>query len=176
VVQGISNSPEHFGKEIEGYYETLLGRTADPQGRAHWVSALENGSTDEQVVSSFLNSPEYLSLGDKYFVDAMYQSLLGRSFDASGEADWLKALGDDAAGNPTHAATLTHALIVNDFLYSEESLNRLVEGYYEVFLKRPADSEPNFWVTRLQQGAPFMTIAQEFMASDEFFNKAAANG
>ncbi len=176
VVQGIRNSPEHFGQEIDVFYQTLLSRAADPQGRASWVQQLENGVREEQIAFDFLDSPEYLSKGDKYFVDAMYQSLLGRSFDPTGEASWLNALGDDSSGNPTHAATLTHAQVINDFLFSEESLDRLVEGYYEVFLQRQADPGGlKAWVTELQDGLPFLTIGQEFIASDEFYNKAAAN-
>ncbi|HEV8058761.1 MAG TPA: DUF4214 domain-containing protein, partial [Gemmataceae bacterium] len=139
VVQGIRNSPEHFGQEIDAFYETLLGRAADPLGRASWVQQLENGVREEQIAFDFLDSPEYVSKGDKFFVDAMYQSLLGRAFDPTGEANWLNALGDDSSGNPTHAATLTHAQVITDFLFSSESLDRLVEGYYEVFLQRQAD-------------------------------------
>ena len=139
VVQGIRNSPEHFGQEIDVFYQTLLGRAADPLGRADWVQQLENGVREEQIAFDFLDSPEYLSKGDKYFVDAMYQSLLGRGFDPTGEASSLNALGDDSTGNPTHAATLTHSQVINDFLFSAESLERLVEGYYEVFLQRQAD-------------------------------------
>jgi hypothetical protein len=176
VVQGIRNSPEHFGQEIDAFYQTLLGRAADPAGRASWVQQLENGVREEQIAFDFLNSPEYLGKGDKYFVDAMYLSLLGRAFDPTGEASWLSALGDDASGNPTHPATLTHAQVINDFLFSQESLQRLVEGYYEVFLQRQADPGGlASWVTQLQGGLPFLTIGQEFIASDEFFNKAAAH-
>ncbi len=176
VVQGIRNSPEHFGQEIDVFYRTLLGRAADPQGRANWVQQLANGVREEQIAFDFLNSPEYLSKGDKFFVDAMYLSLLGRAFDPAGEASWLNALGDDSSGNPTHAPTLTHAQVINDFLYSAESLDRLVEGYYEVFLQRQADPGGlNGWVTELQAGLPFLTIGQEFISSDEFFNKAAGN-
>jgi hypothetical protein len=176
VAQGIRNSPEHFGQEIDAFYQTLLGRKADAQGRASWVTQLENGAREEQIAFNFLNSHEYLSKGDKYFVDAMYLSLLGRSFDQAGEASWFDALGDDASGNPTHTATLTHAQVITDFLYSSESLSRLVEGYYEVFLQRQADpGGMNNWVSQLQGGLPFLTIGQEFIASDEFYNKAAAN-
>ncbi len=176
VVQGIRNSPEHFGQEIDAFYKTLLGRAADPAGRASWVQQLQNGVREEQIAFDFLNSPEYLSKGDKYFVDAMYLSLLGRAFDPAGEANWLNALGDDAAGNASHPATLTHAQVINDFLFSQESLNRLVEGYYEVFLQRPADPGGlQNWVTQLQAGLPFLTIGQNFIASDEFYNKAAAH-
>ncbi len=176
VVQGIRNSPEHFGQEIDVFYQTLLGRAADPRGRANWVQQLENGTREEQIAFDFLDSPEYLNKGDKYFVDAMYQSLLGRAYDQTGETSWLNALGDDASGNATHAATQTHAQVINDFLFSAESLDRLVEGYYEVFLQRQADPGGlQSWVTELQGGLSFLTIGQEFIASDEFYNKAAGN-
>ena len=177
VMQGIRNSPEHFGLEIDVFYKTLLLRASDPTGRAFWVSQLENGTREEQIAFDFLDSPEYGSKGDKFFIDAMYQSLLGRTFDPKGEQKFLTALGDDANGHPTHPATLTHAQVINDFLFSEESLDRLVEGYYEVFLQRQADPGGlKGWVTELQDGLPFLTIGEQFIASDEFpFNKAAAN-
>jgi hypothetical protein len=107
----------------------------------------------------------------------MYQSLLGRPFDAAGEQFWLSQLGDDSDGNPTHPAAVTHDQVVHDFLFSQESLTRLVEGYYEVFLQRSADSAGSrYWVQQLQQGLPFLSIGQQFVASDEFFARAAAKG
>ncbi len=176
VVQGIRNSPEHFGQEIDVFYQTLLGRTADAAGQSFWVSQLQMGVREEQIAFDFLDSPEYLSKGDKYFVDAMYQSLLGRAFDPTGEASWLSALGDDSSGNPIHAPMLSHQQVITDFLFSAESLDRLVEGYYEVFLQRQADAGGlSGWVTELQGGLPFLTIGQEFIASAEFYNKAAGN-
>ncbi len=106
VVQGIRNSPEHFGQEVDTFYLTLLSRPSDAVGRAYWVSQLENGVREEQMAFAFLDSPEYLSKGDKFFIDSMYQSLLGRAFDPAGEGSWLNQLGDDATGSPTHAAAL----------------------------------------------------------------------
>ena len=125
----------------------------------------------------FLNSPEYLSKGDKYFVDHMYESVLGRSFDPAGEVNWLNVLGDDPSGMATHAPSATHQTVITGFLYSQESLTRLVQGYYQVYLQRLAD--PNGlrgWVTALQQGGSFLTIGQQFLASEEFYNRAAAQG
>jgi uncharacterized repeat protein (TIGR03803 family) len=176
VVQGIRNSPEHFAQEVNAFYVTLLGRAADSAGVSYWVAQLQNGVREEQIAFDLLDSSEYLSKGDKYFVDSMYQSLLGRSSEASGEAYWLKELGDNSAGNPTQTPVVTHAQVINDFLFSEESLERLVEGYYEVFLERPADPGGlNSWVAELQQALPFLTIGEEFLSSDEFYNRAAAN-
>jgi sugar lactone lactonase YvrE len=177
VVQGIANSPEHFGLEVDAYYQTLLGRTADPGGRVFWVSTLENGTREEQVAASFFSSKEYLSKGEKHFVDAMYVAVLGRPFDQIGEAYWLDALGTDASGNPTHVAVLTHEQVINDFLYSEESRHRLVEGYYEVFLQRPADPPGlHGWTDEVQRGSSFFAPGQNIIASDEFFAQAAAEG
>jgi hypothetical protein len=153
VVQGIRNSPEHFTQEVTDFYQTLLGRAPDAAGLQNWVQQLESGMREEQMAFYFLDSPEYLSQGDKHFIDAMYLSLLGRTFDAAGEASWLNALGDDASGNPSHAASLTHEQVITDFLYSQESLTRLTEGYYEVFLQRQADPGGlSSWVGHLQQG------------------------
>jgi len=177
VVQEIWGSVEHLTQEVTDFYFTLLDRAPDPRGLQSWVQAMQNGLTEEQVAYDFLDSPEYLSKGDKYFVDHMYQSLLGRTYDAAGEAYWLNALGDDLSGNATHAPSLTHGQVVTDFLYSPESLNRLVEGYYQVVLQRLADPQGlNDWLTALQQGAPFSTIDQEFLSSDEFYSDAAAHG
>ena len=177
VVQGIRNSPEHFTQEVEQFYLTLLNRPADPSGLQNWVQQLESGMSEEQMAFDFLDSQEYLSQGDKHFVDAMYQSLLGRAFDTAGEANWLSQLGDDTSGNPTHSASLTHEQVITDFLYSAESETRLTEGYYEVFLQRPADAAGlSGWMAALQQGTPFLTIGQQFLASDEFYNRAVQQG
>jgi uncharacterized repeat protein (TIGR01451 family) len=177
VVQGIRNSVEHFTQEVSDFYLTLLNRPADPAGLQNWVQQLEAGMREEQVAFFFLDSPEYLSKGDKHFVDAMYQSLLGRTFDPAGEAAWLNQLGDDSSGNPTHPATLTHEQVITAFLFSTESETRLTEGYYEVFLERPADAAGlSGWLGHLQQGAPFLSIGEQFLASDEFYNRAAQQG
>ena len=177
VVQGIRNSPEHFTQEVADFYLTLLNRPADPSGLQNWVQQLESGMREEQVAFDFLDSPEYLSKGDKYFVDQCIRSLLGRTFDTAGEANWLSQLGDDTSGNPTHSATLTHEQVITDFLYSTESETRLTEGYYEDYLQRPADAAGlNGWVAQLQQGVPFLTIGQQFLSSDEFYDQAAGRG
>jgi uncharacterized repeat protein (TIGR03803 family) len=177
VVQRIRQSQEHVTQEVTDFYFTLLGRAPDAPGLQSWVQNLENGMTEEQVAFRFLDSPEYLDQGDKYFVDHMYLSLLGRSFDAPGEANWLAALGDDAAGNPVQPATLTHEQVISQFMRSPESLTRLVEGYYQVFLKRLADPQGlSDWLTALEQGDSFLAIGQQFLSSDEFYNDAVAEG
>jgi hypothetical protein len=177
-VQRVRQSQEHFQQEVTDFYTTILSRQPDANGLAQWVNVLQNGQmTEEQVAAAFLDSPEYLSKGDRYFVDHMYLSILGRNFDSAGEANWLNALGDDASGNPTHPATMTHPQVISGFLNSLESLNRLVEGYYQIFLRRLADPFGlGNWLALLQQGGSFLSIGQGFLASQEFYDDAAAQG
>jgi len=71
----------------------------------------------------------------------------------------------------------THEQVITDFMRSQESLTRLVEGYYQVFLQRLAAPQGlNAWLAALEQGSSFLTIGQQFLSSDEFFNRAAAEG
>jgi hypothetical protein len=177
VVQGIRNSAENFTQEVTDFYFTILSRAPDPGGLQAWVRELENGVPEEQVAAGFLDSPEYLSKGDRYFVDHMYEALLGRTFDAAGEAAWLYELGDNATGTRIHPPLLSYEQVVTDFLHSPESLKRLVEGYYQIFLRRLAEPTGlDAWLAALQQGASFSTIANGFLTSDEFFHNAAAQG
>jgi Bacterial Ig-like domain (group 3)/Hypothetical glycosyl hydrolase family 15/Domain of unknown function (DUF4214)/SdrD B-like domain len=178
VVQAIRTSTEHFTNEVTDFYFTILRRPPDPSGLQGWVQALQNRiRTEEQVAFAFFNSSEYLSKGDKYFVDQVYLALLGRAFDASGEASWLYALGDDASGNPTHPPLVTHQAVITGFLYSQESLTRLVDGFYQVFLQRLADAAGlSGWVGALRQGASFWTIGEQILSSAEFYHNAAAQG
>ena len=80
-------------------------------------------------------------------------------------------LGNDANGNHTHSPTVTYQQIITDFLYSSESLNRLLKGYYPVYLQRLADSNGlNAWLTYLEQGRIVLPSAKA-LCPDEFFNK-----
>jgi hypothetical protein len=177
VAHGIRVSPEHFTQEVTDFYLTILNRPPDPVGLQYWVQQLENGVPEEQVAADFLDSKEYLNKGDKYFVDHMYEALLGRSFDPAGEAAWLGQLGDDPTGMRIQPPILTYQQVIHDFLYSQESLKRLVEGYYQIFLGRLADPAGlAAWLALLRRGGAFSTIAEGFVSSDEFFNNAAAEG
>jgi hypothetical protein len=178
VAQAIWKSQEHFTQEVTAFYGTILGRQPDPKGLAIWVAELENGTPEEQVVIGFLDSQEYLNKGDKYFVDQMYAAILGRPVDPAGEAYWLAQLGDDSSGNATgQPAALSHEQVVKDILYSTESLTRLIQGNYQIFLGRTADSQGfNYWLSALQQGNSFAAIAEGFLASNELYDTAAANG
>src|SRR5207253_9455104 len=93
-------------------------------------------------------SPEYFQIRgggtNDGFLSALYQDALGRAIDASGQASFTRLL---ASG-----MTRTQAAAV--IFSSTEYRQRLVQGYYESFLQRPADAGGlNSFVGALQAGS-----------------------
>lgn len=85
--------------EVASYYPAIFGRTGDYAGVDYWADMLSSGLTEEQVVSEFFKSDEFIKLyGDTLsvstFINAEYQNILGRSPDTAGAAYWAKLLND----------------------------------------------------------------------------------
>ena len=107
-------------------YMAALDRTPDSAGLANWMSVIRSGVDMEHVANGFVTSTEfqqkYGSLDNAQFVDQMYQNVLHRSADASGQANWLHALESgqtresvlvgfsESAENQAHAAALVNGV------------------------------------------------------------------
>lgn len=59
VTIGFLYSTEHLTTVVNGYYQQLLGRDIDPVGARGWVSAIQNGARDEQIIAGIAASQEY---------------------------------------------------------------------------------------------------------------------
>src|SRR5262249_54342855 len=131
AVQGVWNSPEYRGREVDQLYAAYLHREADPSGRAFWVNALQGGLSEANVASAFLASDEYLQAHRDLpsYLAGLYADVLGRSADAAGLAFWQQA----AQGGMSRAA------LAAGFLGSREAAQALVQGCYAEDLGRAAD-------------------------------------
>ncbi len=47
---------------IDVLYHTFFGREPDPQGKADWLNALNNGATADDVIAGFCNSVEFANI------------------------------------------------------------------------------------------------------------------
>jgi hypothetical protein len=124
VAMAFETSPEHYGLEVDKFYETVLGRRADAGGRAFWVRALVNGVSEAEVVVAFLNSTEYTAVhpDNASFINGLYLDLLGRQqADPNGLAFWQGEL-QQGAKNRTQVAL--------SFLSSTEALTQAIDFYY----------------------------------------------
>jgi uncharacterized repeat protein (TIGR01451 family) len=164
VAQGIWDSAEHRGREVDLFYLTLLHRPADANGRAFWVNALQSGASEADVEAGFLSSAEYRAARatDAAFVAGLYHDLLGRAPDTTGQAFWLAKL----------QAGLSPEQVAAGFLSSQEALRRRVDADYAAFLDRTPDAEGRqFFLDQLFAGGPGQAeaVGVQILASDEFF-------
>jgi subtilisin family serine protease len=61
VARGFLYSTEHLTEVVNGYYVSLLQRSIDPSGQRSWVTAIQRGARDEQIIAGIVSSTEYRS-------------------------------------------------------------------------------------------------------------------
>ena len=115
---GFIASDEFFAKSggtnatwVNGLYQSLLGRPADPAGESFWTQQLANGATRESVAFGFADSTER----EGQLVEADYEAFLLRSAGSSEIAYWV---GQFSMGG-------TNEDIVTGFVSSDEFYNRV---------------------------------------------------
>lgn len=95
--------------------------------------------------------------------DAMYQDLLGRPPDSTGESYWVQQLAMGAQRSD----------VAFGFAASIEREQQRVTADYMHFLGRTPDQAGlNFWVTQFTMGFTNEDLIAGFIASDEYFKNA----
>lgn len=59
IARAVLYSSEYLTGVVNGYYLDLLRRGIDPTGRRSWVTAIQRGARDEQIIASIVSSAEY---------------------------------------------------------------------------------------------------------------------
>ena len=95
------------------------------------------------------------------FVQAVYNDILGRTATL-GELDgWVAAMAAGGAAGPTN--------VVAGILRSDESLGRIVDGYYLQYLGRASDFVGRaYWVGQIKAGMTLEAVQAGFVSSAEF--------
>ncbi|WP_338746433.1 DUF4214 domain-containing protein [Pseudomonas putida] len=100
---------------VNDLYVNVLGRDAEEAGLNNWVDALFNGASRAEVAQAIVGSSEASDKSNSDFVDALYQSALGRSADEAGKAAWTEAL----------AAGVSHADVALGIVGSAEAIDHI---------------------------------------------------
>jgi sugar lactone lactonase YvrE len=169
VAWAIESSSEYHLREVRDIYRRLLRREADPIGLAGWTQYLDQGGTAESLQALILGSGEYFTriAGGTIdgFLEALYGDVLHRAADAVGLQGWGELMEDEGA-TPTDIA----AAVMN----SLESDIAEVQGLYELFLHRPADSLGLLaFTSALQHGLTNEVAAMVMLGSAEYFQNAS---
>lgn len=113
IARGILLSGEHLSPIVRGYYQQLLGRDPDPTGEAAWVSALQAGVRDEDIIGGIVASDEYWARSTRAGV-AGFAIIPGAAQAPAGTRVAYRAAMMDEDGNVaqdvTGAATFTISL------------------------------------------------------------------
>jgi hypothetical protein len=169
VAEGFINSGEHRRLEVDSYYQTFLGRSAEADAASgYWVGLLLAHGDEEEVLKGILISPEYTAEHalDPAFVRDLYSQLLGRAADDGGVTYWEQRL----------SAGASRADVVDGFLRSREAATVAEDSFYAAYLQRQADPLQEYWIDVLTGGT--LTYSQEaagFLSAPEFFARAGAN-
>ena len=186
-------SPEFKGKElsnediVEIFYNVMLSRDSDPDGKAYWVDLLNTGFSSRHIVNGFSGSAEFNGLCQSYgitsgyvnfvesrdlnmkttkFVSSCYQNILSRYPDADGLNYWTSSIND----NSKYPEEL-----IADFFYSPEGQSKIkdnssfIEALYKSFLGRESDPDGKaYWMKRMEDGTTKNQMFDEFKMSAEF--------
>lgn len=165
-VTSVEAKPAYLDLLIEQQYSHYLKRSPTPTELSNLQSAMSSGLTVEQMQSSILGTPEFLTdsggtnLG---FVDAMYPDVLNRPPTSGELTGWESILGSGGQRSDAAFVLLSGTEYEQDF----------VTGAYQQFLRRaPLTSELNFYVTDMSGGATDQTIIADLLSTDEYFNRA----
>jgi hypothetical protein len=168
VDQALVHSAEFLANLIRNDYQQYLGRTAGTSEVAGWVSSIQQGMTDVQVMANMIGSSEYfVHVGNnaKSWVDSLYQSLLNRTADPSGEQFWMQ-----------EAALTGKGTIALQIANSPERESIVVQHDYQTYLGRSAGAaEIGGWVNAFENGATNQTLIANFIGSQEYYQKQNSN-
>jgi hypothetical protein len=137
VAQAFLDSVEYRMDVVQGFYNTLLHRTADPAGLNGWTNFLAQGGTEPQLEAQFLGSNEYfITRGGgavSGYVQALYQDVLNRQVDPVGLqlATTFLSSNDSAASRTALASAV---------ITSQEGNIATINHLYSQFLHRAPDS------------------------------------
>ncbi len=165
VSEAFLHSAEHFADVIIQDYQQYLQRTPGPAEVAGWVHGMQVGLSDTQVLAAILSSQEFFTDAGgtaQAWLGALYQALLGRAPDFTGERSFL--LGLDLG--------ISEDAIAQIIANSPEREAHLVQGYYQQYLGRTAAApEVAGWVTAYQLGVSNDQIVADFLSSTEYYQK-----
>lgn len=148
IIADPSLTPDH--SVVIRFYQAVLGRQPEVGGLLFWLEQFNSGEwSARRIAAFFVTSPEFKSLygentSNEEFVDTVYQNVLRRQPDATGEAFWIGFLDQ---GNSRAELIL---LFSNDTEFIEANW-------------LPSDGTPN---PNGDDGAP--PVDTETLVSDDF--------
>jgi hypothetical protein len=165
IAQGFWESAEHRGIQVDLNYTTFLHRTSEAQGREFWITQFQAGLDERRITEAFTQSSEYRRdrSSPGAYVTGLYTDGLGRTPDAAGLEYWT-AVATEVGASAAAQRILSGA---------ERTLLVLDRYYADLLLRAPDPVGEAQWSRQMLAGAvSHSEVAEAFLASDEFFQRA----
>ena len=198
VAQGFIFSPEFENRKttdeqfVTILYKTFFGRDPEEGGMKFWLDQLSTGTMDRVAVANgFIYSQEWADTCASYgirsggdikptgviapteltyaFVERMYTTAMGRSYDEEGRQYWASELANfNITGEQVGASFFLSDEMNGYNLSDKEFLGRL----YATFMNREPDADgESYWLGVMSSGAARADIVYGFTRSPEFTDK-----
>ncbi len=180
VADSIIQSFEAQDLVVKGWYTKYLGRPAVWGEETTWANLLQQGFSEDRVLSTLLGSPEYFFRAggtDVGFVQQLFQDGLGRPASSGEVFDYVQAIESEPGRGGAAFAVFNSIEGRGDFildLYLHELDRALVAPpgvRFPGFINRalPTQDEIQAWVF---SGLDETGLREAFAASKEFFDRA----
>jgi hypothetical protein len=181
LVDGVlSVGPDTNEAFLTRLYESLLGRSPDPNGISAWDAASNAGTTQSAIAQAFVSSSEFQTAhpdqDNNSFVASLYKSFLGRNPEPAGLAAWTAILdaggsrGDVTVGFANSAeAKQVWSGVTSLGVFAHNPNSAIVREDYIAGLGRDAETDGlAAWTNLLNSGVTPVQLAQSIAASPEF--------
>jgi|GEM_PF-1629110 len=180
---------------VNDLYRLMLGRNAEPTGKANWLSELNKGTSRQEIFAGFANSVEFRGICDSYgivqgyysasfplaqssqitaFALRMYTECLGRDGENAGISEWTRQLIE---GRNTGIGVAYGFFFSAEFLGMELTPVVYTDHLYGALLGRSSDAEGlRYWELKLKNGASMESVFAGFANSNEFKEICSAYG
>ena len=191
IIDRFVNSQEFLGKHysndecVEILYKTMLGRTPDAAGKAHWVAKLDAGQPFAAVINGFCISSEFKGICESYGIRPGSVTITTAANNVTG----TPAVSVPAKKENTEPTAARQIVLPseenNDQLgtavmvvyYNEGRVTEFIQRCYRSILGRePGKDELDTWTAQLMNGQKTPDqIARGFLFSQEFKNRNIGN-
>ncbi|MCU1368870.1 MAG: hypothetical protein JWO77_64 [Ilumatobacteraceae bacterium] len=166
VAQGIINSDEYRGLDVDRVFLKYLRRVSDPGGRTYWINSLRNGKALWRFRAQLFGSNEYFTKAgatNASYVEKAYTDVLGRTPDPSGKAYWTNKLDNGA----------DRGSVALQFINSPEARRRLVDDQFLRFIDRlPTAEEQANWVAALPSANGEQAMIAALVSGATYYNRS----
>lgn len=167
LAEALVHSDEYFANLVRHDYEQALGRAPDAAGLAYWTAALRAGLNDDRFAAELLASPEFYAKAggdDRDWIQALFETALGRAPDAAGADYWNSQL---AAGAGRFDVAFAFAA------GTEQAQQQVADDFERYLDSAPDEQTAAYFAEQLASGLTNEELVAHLIGGSDYFKLRA---